>query len=392
MMGYIGDTYGRKKALEISIFLMAFPTFCMGCLPTYDQVGWVAIILLVIVRMLQGLSVGGQLMSSLVFTLESHERQKWGLYGSYVMAAANFGTLLGGIIGFTMRECLSPEALQSWGWRVPFLSGIFVSLSGVYLKCYCPEDDPHLYHAAPTHGNPIKMAFAKGNRRSLLASAMVPILWSAGFYLTFVWMAIYMTDLIEPPVPKAFAINSASLLLSVCLLFPVAGHLSDKYGRLIIMTIGGVGMTVLSPMLVMVVGQGNPVGAFLAQSLLGISLSFWGSPMCAWLVESFEPAARLTSVAIGYNLAQAIVGGATPALATVMVNTLGPNSPGFLLTGLAIISIIGLLCVAPREGQYDQVGSKDGVVRPGQCGLAVSSYAHPLHQDDEIDIHHREIS
>jgi MHS family proline/betaine transporter-like MFS transporter len=289
-----------------------------------------------------------------------------------------------------MREYLSPEALHSWGWRVPFLSGIIVSFSGVYLKWFCPEDDPHLYHVAPTHGNPIKMAFAEGNRRSLLASAMVPILWSAGFYLTFVWMAIYMTDLIEPPVPKAFAVNSASLLFSVCLLFPVAGHLSDKYGRLIIMTIGGVGMTLLSPILIIAVGQGDPMGAFLAQSLLGISLSFWGSPMCAWLVESFEPAARLTSVAIGYNLAQAFVGGATPALATLMVNTFGPNSPGFLLTGLAIVSIIGLLCVAPREGQDGPVGDMDGSVGLGQSGP--SSYAHPLHQDDEIDIHHREMS
>lgn len=378
IMGFIGDTYGRKKALETSIFLMAFPTFAMGCLPTYNQIGWLAILLLVIVRMLQGLSVGGQLMSSLVFTLEGHPPDKWGLYGSYVMAAANFGTLLGGVIAFTMRDLLSPQQLQIWGWRVPFLSGIIVSLSGVYLKCFCPEDDPHLYHApAGGSSNPIQVAFSKGNRRSLLASAMVPTLWSAGFYITFVWMAIYMTDLIDPPVPNAFAVNSASLLFSVCLLFPVAGHLSDKHGRLKVMTIGGIGMTLLSPVVVMMVGQGNPVGAFLSQSLLGVALSFWGSPMCAWLVESFEPAARLTSVAIGYNVAHAIVGGSSPALATIMVNKLGPNSPGFLLTGIAVIAIIGLRCVAPREKQ-------DALSRPPR-------YAHPAFED-EIDIHHRDIS
>jgi MFS transporter, MHS family, proline/betaine transporter len=127
----------------------------------------------------------------------------------------------------------------------------------------------------------------------------------------------------------------------------------------------------------MMVGQGNPVGAFLAQSLLGVALSFWGSPMCAWLVESFEPAARLTSVAIGYNVAHAIVGGSSPALATVMVNKLGPNSPGFLLTGIAVIAIIGLRCVAPREKQ-------DAPSRPPR-------YAHPAFED-EIDIHHRDIS
>lgn len=89
LLGYIGDMYGRKKALVISIFLMAFPTFAMGCLPSYERIGDWAIVLLVLVRLLQGLSVGGQLMSSLVFTLENHDPSQWGLYGSYVMAAAN---------------------------------------------------------------------------------------------------------------------------------------------------------------------------------------------------------------------------------------------------------------------------------------------------------------
>jgi Sugar (and other) transporter len=89
LLGYLGDTYGRKRALVASIFLMAVPTFCMGLLPTYDQVGDAAIVLLVLVRLLQGLSVGGQLMASLVYTLESHHPAQWGLYGSFVMAAAN---------------------------------------------------------------------------------------------------------------------------------------------------------------------------------------------------------------------------------------------------------------------------------------------------------------
>ena len=100
VIGYIGDVSGRKKALEISIFLMALATTLMGCLPTYDNVGNLAILLLLVVRMLQGLSVGGQLMSSLVFTLEGHPHNKWGLYGSFVMACANLGTFLGGIVAY----------------------------------------------------------------------------------------------------------------------------------------------------------------------------------------------------------------------------------------------------------------------------------------------------
>ena len=98
-MGYIGDTFSRKRALEVSIFLMAFPTFAMGCLPTYERVGWFSLAMLVGVRLLQGLSVGGQLMSSLVFVVEGHDRKYWGWYASFAMTAASLGTLLGEVVG-----------------------------------------------------------------------------------------------------------------------------------------------------------------------------------------------------------------------------------------------------------------------------------------------------
>jgi MHS family proline/betaine transporter-like MFS transporter len=97
VMGYIGDTFSRKRALEISIFLMAFPTFAMGCLPPFERLGWWSLLMLVCVRMLQGLSVGGQLMSSLVFVVEGHDRKNWGWYGSFAMTAAS--TLLGEVVG-----------------------------------------------------------------------------------------------------------------------------------------------------------------------------------------------------------------------------------------------------------------------------------------------------
>lgn len=99
VMGYIGDTFSRKRALELSIFVMAFPTFVMGILPTYDAVGWWSTFLLVCVRCLQGLSVGGQLMSSLVFVVEGHDRKHWGWYASFAMTAACLGTLLGEVVG-----------------------------------------------------------------------------------------------------------------------------------------------------------------------------------------------------------------------------------------------------------------------------------------------------
>lgn len=157
-----------------------------------------------------------------------------------------------------------------------------------------------------------------------------------------------MSTLTHTPVPHAFAINSASLFVGVCVLFPIAGWLSDKFGRRFIMSIGGASLAVLGPTLIRFIGDGEHPGmAFASQLFLGVCLSFWGSPMGAWLTESFEPEARLTSVSLGYNVAHAIVGGSTPALATYLVDAVGTEAPGWIYVVVALVSMTGLWLVAP---------------------------------------------
>mmetsp|Transcript_11858 Transcript_11858/g.24487 ORF Transcript_11858/g.24487 Transcript_11858/m.24487 type:complete len:541 (+) Transcript_11858:59-1681(+) len=421
MIGYIGDTSGRKKALEISIFLMASATTLMGCLPTYDQIGNGAILLLLMVRMLQGLSVGGQLMSSLVFTLEGRPSKRWGLYGSFVLATANIGTLLGGLVAYGLRLKLTDDQIYRWGWRIPFLSGILISFCGIYLKYFCTEEEGLPGHEGPDHEaipsyedstqtpessidheiddvvivegemdddqsgtrttldeppkllhqvNPLRLAFSKENRRSLLASSMIPLLWAGGFYLSFVWMAIFMEDLISPPVPSAFLVNSISSLI-LCLWFPLAGGLSDILGRRRVMTVGGVLFGFVGPFLFLAIrntGGANAWNALFAQIGLGFSLAMWGAPMCAWLVESFDPAARLTSVSIGYNIGQALAGGFSPFLATLLVEKIGTAAPAILLTTLATVSLVGLWRVAPRH-DYDRQSQEEDSEDTGEVDL-----------------------
>lgn len=254
------------------------------------------------------------------------------------------GTLLGGLVGFFLEAALTEEQLVSWGWRIPFLSGIFVSASS------CCLGGGHHHPPGDKTGGPLRALCAPRNIRPLLAATMVPMLWSAGFYISFVWMAIFMKDLVSTPIPGAFVINSTTLLLSVCLFFPVAGWLSDKTGRRRIMITGGIGMGLWGPLATTWISTGHPMAAATSQLILGVLLSCWGAPMCAWLVESFDTNARLTSVAVGYNLAHAIAGGSAPAIATYMADYVAVWSPGFILSVLAILSLIGLLVVAvPRE-------------------------------------------
>lgn len=376
LMGYIGDKVGRKTALEISIFLMAVPTFAMGCLPTYSQVGWLSTVLLVLVRLLQGLSVGGQLMSSLVYTLEPQPYQNWGYCGSLVMMAANLGTLLGGIVGFVMRKKLSEAQLLAWGWRIPFLAGIFVSVVGIYLRYQCDEITAEGGNTSSTQAppNPIRTAFSRGNRRALIAASLVPMVWSSGFYTTFVWMAIYMKTLLEPPIPHAFFVNSLALFLSVCVLFPFVGRLSDIIGRKFTMTIGGSVFAVVSPFMVWGIGAGHSsLVAFVCQCIMGVTLSFWGAPMMAWLVESFSPEARLTSVAIGYNIAQATIGGLAPFLATLLNRWMGGSAPGFMLSVVSILGVIGLRCIAPHDREGLPLGAPGNDHPPANGGVGTGT-------------------
>lgn len=278
------------------------------------------------------------------------------------------GSLLGGITSFLLRATLSNDQLVAWGWRIPFLCGIFVSYFGFYLRNHGIDYDGYhvpsqregddinsddtnneIYSLDPKFHNPLRDAFRRKNLRSLFAASLVPMLWSSTFYLSFVWMPIFMAELSDNPVPGAFLINTVSLFISVCLVFPFAGMLSDTYGRVRIMTIGGIMLATLSPLLVIAIGRGKTALALFSQCVFGFSLSLFSAPMCAWLVEAFEPNARLTSVAVGYNIAQALAGGITPFLATLISNDLGQKWPGWIITVVATISLVGLLFVAPKK-------------------------------------------
>lgn len=205
--------------------------------------------------------------------------------------AANVGTLLGNLCGAAMRQSLTEQQLLDWGWRIPFFTGIVIALVACYLKKHGAElhttagvyDDP-----SSKIKNPIRVAFAKDNLLALLSTSLTPMLWAAGFYVSFVWMAIYMEELLQPPVKGAFWINAVAMCLGMTFMLPVAGALSDRIGRTKIMATAGLGLTIGGPILLVIISQGKTFWALLAQLGLGVLLSFFGGPLCAWIVENFS--------------------------------------------------------------------------------------------------------
>ena len=253
-----------------------------------------------------------------------------------------------------MRHIFTFEQLANNGlWRLPFLCGIFVSLSGLYLKHHVKDHKKieQLINDIAQQQSPLEIAFSKQLRGSLASVTAVVILWAGGFYMLFVWLVILMKDLSETPVPSPFAINAISLFVSMVLLFPFAGWLSDVYGRKLVMTVGASGIALFAPLAMKFVSLGNASLALLSQLFLGICLCCYASPMCAWLVESFPANVRTTACSIGYNTAMALAGGLSPSASTWLVGKYGAMGAGYLLSVFAIVSLFGLH-LAPKHGVY----------------------------------------
>ncbi len=271
--------------------------------------------------------------------------------------AANVGTLLGNLCGAFLREVLTDEQVLDWGWRIPFFSGILIAFVACYLQAYGAEvhTTAGVYDRQDSEiTNPIRVALSRGNRLALLSTCMTPMIWASGFYVSFVWMAIFMEELLDPPIKGAFWINATSMLLSMTCMLPIAGWISDRVGRVRMMTMSGIGLTGLGPVLLMMIAKGNSLVAFLCQMGLGVLLSFFGGPLCAWLVENFSPEVRLTSAALGYDLAHALVGGFSPVMATVLFDKVGTNAPGLIYVVFGIVSLIGIYityCFGGRKNE-----------------------------------------
>lgn len=263
--------------------------------------------------------------------------------------AANVGTLLGNLVGALLRTVLTEEQLVAWGWRIPFLSGILIAFVAIYLRIHGKEHNPNAgEYDDDQEGSDGKSkhlwgeVFKKENLPALGSATLTPMLWGAGFYTTFVWMAIFMEVLIDPPYEHGFWMNAMALLFGIILPLPLAGALSDTYGRVETMTVGAIGLGVFGPIMLGIISSGNAGRAFFAQWFLGVLLALYGGPMNAWLVEKFPPNVRLTSAALGYDLAHCTASAFSPLVATLLVQDFGPTAPGAIYPFFGVLAIVGM--------------------------------------------------
>ena len=378
IIGKIGDIYSRKRALEISIFVMTFPTVLLGCLPTYSQVGWLSTFLLIFLRVLQGLSVGGQFMAAIIFTLERKtDISGWGLWSATSISAGNVGIAIGGVITSILRESLSREELYSWGWRLPFWLGIFALIPAIYLRMQ-PEVDminPSV-SVSPNNTslenvtseenrndhepkrNPLKEALRKSNRLPLLIATLIPTLNAAAYHVLFVWVVIFMTDMIDPPVQHSFTINS---ILSIIggIPFPlIAGWMIDRVGNDgVLVAFTSIASIILYPLAIRYIGinwgqdeQPSDIQIVFIVLVLAMLYALFATSQMPFIVTLFPRDIRLTSASLGYNISNATWGGFSPLLATVFAERMNYFAAGCIVSAGALCTFIGV-CITP--GGFD---------------------------------------
>ena len=350
IFGYIGDKLGRKKALRLSIIMMAIATTVLGLLPTHAQVGTLAAFLLVLLRLLQGISVGGELIGSISFITEIAPPERRGFFGSWTLFSAIGGVMLGSAVATITHSLLDQETLHRWGWRLPFLSGFLIGGFGLWMRKGLQESPEfeRLQQSNDVERNPVKEAIRTMPTQILLVGGLV-LLMGTGFYILFVWWPTYLTKIVTPTVDHALLVNTLSMLLMM-LLIPFAGYISDKIGRVKTLGIATLFFVVASWPLFVLTDTATFTAALIAQLCFAVMMAFVQGPMAATMVEMFPVRNRFSGIAIGYNFSLALFGGTAPLVCTWLIEKTGDTAaPAYYLTGLAVLSLLALLILRSRK-------------------------------------------
>lgn len=340
VFGHLGDRNGRRDTLSLSILLLTLPTLGIALLPTYDQIGIYAPILLVLCRLFQGFCIGGESSGAMTYMVENAAPGKKDMASAWIVLSCYVGTLVGTLLGAFFTLSFMP----SWGWRLTFVMGSFIALMGYYIRKNLTESPDFL--EIQKQGRILKVPI-----RELFKNKKANLFYTAGLssavIIPFLVVFIYLNGLFI----KNFHLESSIVLLLNAglmgfwiLLLPLFGFLAQQYGRILIMSIGLFGMALVGyPLFVFMGAEPNLESIILTQLILSTFAIAYAAPACALIVELFSVNERYSGIAFGYSLGHAIFGGITPMLLTTLVQSFGFTlAPAVFLICSSFLAAFGL--------------------------------------------------
>lgn len=350
LFGWIGDRYGRKRAMVLAVLLMAIPTGCIGLLPTYEAIGIWAPILLTLIRILQGISLGGEFSGSITYIVEHAPQHKRGLAGLAPLMSLIIGFLLGSLVVRGFMGALGEEAFASWGWRVPFLVGIAIGLVGFYIRTHCTESP--VYEQARDGGHlsqtPVRCAFKK-HPWEMVQGLLIYMTVTMPFYLTAIYFISFSHKQLGLSMDDAMLLNIFNML-GMLFAKPFSAIASDYVGRKPLM-MGAAALMLVSvyPLFTYFTPESSLMQIGLAQFAFAVIVGLYIGPIAAVLVELFPTSVRYTGMAISYNLAAAVFGGTAPFVCEWLIKETGANaSIAYYVMVCNVLSLVALFFFKDR--------------------------------------------
>lgn len=325
LIGAYADRVGRKPAMLLTLVMMAVGTGSIAILPGYETIGIAAPILLVVTRMIQGLAWGGEAGPATTYILEAAPPHKRGTYACWQVVAQGVAAMAAGLVGYTLTKVMSPEDLNSWGWRVPFVFGLLVLPIGIYIRRNLAETF-HGQGETTSTGDLVREVCGKHRRALVLGLLILSGSTITQYFLNYM-TTFALTELKLPTSISMLSTLVAGAAMAVCAV--AGGMLCDRFGRrVILMTPRVVLLLILFPALQLMTEHPSPSTFLLTLALLSGLHGMSGAALIVLLVESFPKSVRSTGFSIVYAFGVAAFGGTAQIIITWLIGTTGdPMSP-----------------------------------------------------------------
>ncbi|MDU6924070.1 MFS transporter [Franconibacter helveticus] len=350
--GSLGDRKGRQKVLANVILLTSGATFVMGLLPTWNQVGVLAPVLLVITRLVQGFAAGGETSGATTYLAEFAPQRQRGYFTCWIDNFGFMAFVAGSGLVFLLTASLGETAMNAWGWRIPFLIAGPLGIVGLYLRTRL-EDSPEFTAAAragKTTQAPLRTAVTSAWRALLFCVGFV-VIKAVGHWTLQTFMPGYLSTQLHFSKLDSYAITTIGLF-AIAVMVPFMGYLSDRFGRKPLMLAGCGGFILFTWPAMMVMAQGDMLSAVLAMLLLGAFIAAFDGACSAAMAELFPTRVRYGGMSIAYNFAVAFFGGITPWFSAYLITATGnPFSPAWYVMGAALITFVTVMRAKETAGQ-----------------------------------------
>jgi MFS family permease len=348
VLGAYADRAGRKPAMMLTLWLMALGSLLFTIAPTYAQVGLFAPLIIVLARLIQGFAIGGEVGASTAMLMEYADDKSRGFYGSWQLFSQGLSFLLGALVALALSSSLSPEALESWGWRVPFALGMLVIPVGIYIRRHLKETAAEQGHEAASS---VRVIFS-GYRRLIVTGVLLVIGSTASSYIVLDYMTNYTVSVLHLPMSMGTTAACLGALVQISLSI-WAGRLSDRIGRRRTIALGSIPMLLLIYPAFILMNRFPTLGMLLAVSLVTtLLLVLITVPTLVLITELFPRAIRATGLSIVYCLGVSVFGGFAQFFATGLISLTGNNNaPALYVMACLALTLTGLAMARETAGK-----------------------------------------